>query len=105
MVNIDIKDVRRYILTENVKWTDHCSFRMFERRIRKEDVQRAILNGEIIEQYPEDYPYPSCLIIGYTLNNKILHVVCGIGNNTLYIITVYCPDIEKWIDDSIRREK
>ena len=105
MANINIKDVQKYILTGNVKWTDHCSFRMFERRIRKEDVQREILNGKIIEQYQKDYPYPSCLIIGYTLNNEILHVVCGIGNNTLYIITVYCPDIEKWIDDSIRRKK
>lgn len=105
MAIIDIKEVRKYILTEKVKWTDHCSFRMFERGIHQEDVQRAILNGKIIEQYPEDYPYPSCLIIGYNLNNEMVHVVCGIGGNNLYIITVYCPDIEKWIDDSIRRKE
>lgn len=105
MVKIKIEDVRKYILTDNVKWTDHCSFRMFERQIRQEDVQRAILNGKIIEQYPEDYPYPSCLIIGYNLNNEIIHVVCGIGENNLYIITVYCPNIEKWINDSIRRKE
>ena len=104
MADIDIKEVRKYILSGNVKWTDHCSFRMFERGIHQEDVQMAILNGTIIEQYPEDYPYPSCLIIGYNLNNEIIHVVCGIGNNNLYIITVYCPDIKKWIDDSIRRK-
>ena len=105
MANINIEDVRKYILTDKVKWTEHCSFRMFEREIHQEDVQRAILNGKIIEQYPEDYPFPSCLIIGYNLANEIMHVVCGLGDDKLYIITVYCPDIEKWIDDAIRREK
>jgi len=105
MANIEINNIRKYILKNKVKWTEHCSFRMFERGIQKADVQRAILNGDIIEKYPEDYPYPSCLIIGYNLNNQVLHVVCGIGEDNLYIITVYCPDIEKWIDNTIRREK
>ncbi|WP_205764240.1 DUF4258 domain-containing protein [Anaerovibrio slackiae] len=35
------------------------------------DVINCIMNGEIIEDYPTDYPHPSCLIFGHdTLNNR-----------------------------------
>ncbi|MEG0508035.1 MAG: DUF4258 domain-containing protein [Eubacterium sp.] len=31
--------------------------------------------GEIIENYPKDYPNPSCLILGYLFTDIPLHVV------------------------------
>ncbi|MFG6337693.1 MAG: DUF4258 domain-containing protein [Lachnospiraceae bacterium] len=31
------------------------------------DIIFCIHEGEIIEQYPDDYPYPSCLILGFTM--------------------------------------
>jgi hypothetical protein len=54
------------------------------------------MTGEIIEEYPDDYPYPSCLILGA---NTPLHVVCGISELELHIITAYVPDSAKWNDD------
>jgi hypothetical protein len=30
--------------------------------IKEREVFEAVLNGKIIESYPEDEPYPSCLI-------------------------------------------
>ena len=29
------------------------------------------MNGEIIEQYPDDYPYPSCLILGVSIKIQV----------------------------------
>ena len=63
------------------------------------------MNGEIIEEYPDDYPYPSALIFGRKLAGEIIHVVCGIGEENLYFITAYEPNKEKFMDDLRTRRK
>ena len=63
------------------------------------------MSGEIIEEYPEDYPYPSCLVFGYTLQNRTLHVVVGIGETKLWLITAYQPDPEQWSEDFKKRKE
>ena len=51
--------------------------RIQQRGIEYTDIYNAIEMGKIIEQYPNSYPYPACLVLGLDLNDKILHVVCG----------------------------
>lgn len=54
----------------------------------------------------DDYPYPSCLILGYSINNEILHILCGMSEDTVHMITVYYPNTEKWQEDmKTRRER
>lgn len=62
---------------------------MQERDISRADVKKCVLEGEIIEDYPDDFPHPSCLIFGYTINDKIIHVVAGSDGKYIYIITAY----------------
>ena len=89
---------------ERIYWTKHCLNRLNQRNILVPEVKEAINNGEIIEYYYEDYPHPSCLILGYTKNSIKLHIVCGISRDILYIITAYHPDENKWEEDmKIRR--
>lgn len=38
--------------------------RMFEREISESDVVAVIQNGQIIEEYSDDPPYPSQLLLG-----------------------------------------
>lgn len=52
------------------------------------------MNGEIIEQYPDDYPYPSCLILGMSIEDKYLHVVIGNHESDLFLITAYFPSFD-----------
>ena len=61
-----------------------------------EEIKEVIRNGEIIEEYPTDYPYPSCLVLGRTMNRRILHVVIGATEDKIWLVTVYEPDAEKW---------
>jgi len=76
-----------------------------QRNISTDDIIRVLMDGEIIEQYPDDYPYPSCLVNGQALHKQPLHVVCGFGNNELWIITAYRPDAVEWAPDfKARRE-
>jgi len=79
--------------------------RLIQRGISTNDIVCAIQDGEMIEQYPTDYPYPSCLILGLTINNKPIHVVCGAGVNELWLITAYYPNPDEWLHDfKIRKE-
>ena len=86
-------------------WTKHCLERMQERDISRADVKNGIATGEIIEDYPDDYPNPSCLIFGYTVNNRILHIVAGCDSINIYIITAYYPDTIKFENDLKTRRK
>lgn len=99
MNGIIIDDLRILCENRNIRWTAHVLERLQERNIQPRDVKSAIMSGEVIEQYPEDYPYPSCLVLGKTINNRCLHVVCGVGDNHVFIITAYFPDLQKWESD------
>lgn len=79
-----------------IKWTTHIMIRLQERNINPSDVKSCIMTGRIIEEYKDDYPYPSCLILGASVNGEYLHSVMGIGNNFLWLITAYYPDKDEW---------
>jgi len=64
----------------------------------------AIRTGEIIESYPDDEPCPSILMLGF-IGDHAYHVVLGICDDHLRVITAYMPDDEHWIDTRTRREK
>lgn len=72
---------------------------MQERDISRADVKNCLEYGEIIEDYPEDFPHPSCLVFGYSINNKIIHVVVGNDGECIYIITAYFPNTLKFEAD------
>ena len=103
---IKINTIRKYIKQRKINWTRHCLNKMSKRGILIEDVKIVINNGSIIEYYYDDYPYPSCLILGKDSSNKNIHIVCGINEGYVYIITAYYHNIDKWEKDmKTRREK
>lgn len=55
----------------------HAVRRMFNRSIRKSDVDSVMLRGVIIEEYPDDAPYPSYLILDM-VHDRPLHVARSI---------------------------
>jgi len=97
LLNIDI--IRSYVHKQRVDWTNHCLNRLNKRNITISDVKLGINNGKIIEYYYDDYPFSSCLIIGTTIKNEIIHIVCGINENCVHMITAYRPDKDRWEDD------
>ena len=96
---MDINDFKKFCAGGKILWTAHALERLQERDISVDDVKNCIMNGEVIEEYPNDFPNPSALIFGCALDGKILHVVCGIDENFLYLITAYVPTTEKFFDD------
>ena len=54
----------------------HAIRRMFEYGVSEEDVRQILLAGEIIQQYLEDRPYPSSLVLGWH-GTRPIHVVAA----------------------------
>lgn len=75
MENLKIDNIKQMIKQGKIRWTNHLIVRLFQRNISQEDIENVLLNGEIIEEYENDYPYPSCLVYGINLKNDILHIV------------------------------
>jgi len=105
MGRLNINNIKQMVKEGKIRWTNHILVRLFQRNITQEDIEKVLLNGEIIEEYENDYPYPSGLIYGIGLNNKVLHVVCGINETELWIITAYYPDNIKWKEDLKTRKE
>lgn len=66
----------------------------------------SMQTGEIIEQYPDDKPYPSSLILSKNLNGEPVHSVWAYNHvaKASALLTVYRPDPDQWIDWKLRRE-
>ena len=81
----------------------HAIQRMFEQNLTEADVEQALSSGEDIRAYPEDKPYPSRLVLGWS-GNRPLHVVVAdnAAADESIIITVYEPDASRW-DETFRR--
>ncbi|MBL0708831.1 MAG: DUF4258 domain-containing protein [Sulfurimonas sp.] len=98
--------IRDAINKLDISWQKHSLQRMFERDITRQEVKTAILYGIIIEDYTDDYPFPSVLI-AYINDEKSLHVVVSYDDDSskCYIITAYVPDRKYFKDDLITRRE
>ena len=102
---LEIDQFRQFNRPENYVVSMHGRRRMYERGIMLRDIIHAVDCGEIIEQYPEDHPFPSCLILGITISGQPVHLVVSLAEEHIYLITAYYPDDHEWeADKRTRRE-
>jgi hypothetical protein len=88
------------MVRREVTFRTHALQRLFERRITVAEVRQVLEHGEVIEDYPTDFPFPSCLLLAH-VGGRPLHVVAADnepGDETI-VITVYEPDPAKWEPD------
>ena len=97
--------IRQKVAGGVFEFSDHATRRSIQRSIAPAEIQQAVADGEIIEDYPDDYYGPSCLILGYTLTQRPLHIHCTYATRPLVkIITVYQPDPLEWVENyKVRR--
>ena len=83
--------------SEELVFRVHAIHRMFEREISEEDVRDVLETGKTIEFYPDDEPYPSRLVLGWSATRPI-HVVVADNQDQdeVIVITVYEPDPDLW---------
>ena len=95
---LGMRFIRSHVRAKRYRLTRHATIVRLERGILIAELEQALLNGEIIERYPNDQPYPSCLVLGWLIWGDPLHVVCSRGNiePALRIVTLYEPDDALW---------
>jgi hypothetical protein len=99
---VKIEEIREKIRREEYEISFHAEKERYTEDITIDDLENAIRNGEILEDYPDDKRGPSCLILGNS-QKKPIHIVCGYTSvKWIRIITVYIPRPPKWIDERTR---
>lgn len=85
---------------ESIRFSGHALRRIFERSLTKAVVMKTIGFGEVIAEYPEDKPYPSCLMLGFE-GNEPVHVVVAREpqHQVCFVVTAYRPKPALWADD------
>jgi hypothetical protein len=73
-----------------------------ERLISVGEVEEVVLQGDLLEDYPDDVRGHSCLLMGAPRGRPV-HVVCSPRADYLAIITAYLPDLTKWSPEFRRR--
>lgn len=84
----------------------HATLRMAERSVSRVEVEAVIAHGETIEQYDDDKPYPSRVILG-VVQGRPIHVVAAWNDDDeeWIVITVYEPDPVEWDEEFKRRRQ
>jgi len=104
-MNFNIDIIRGLVKANKIQWRGHILIRMQQRGIKIKEIINCIINGEIIEYYESDYPFPSCLILGFTDKNSGIHVVCAVGQEYVWMITTYYPNNDEWYEDLKTRRR
>ncbi|MBO4509449.1 MAG: DUF4258 domain-containing protein [Spirochaetaceae bacterium] len=100
-----IEDLRRYCKNDSIFITNHAMERCRERGIVIKDIMNAVMTGEIIEYYPDDFPFPSCLVFGKSTKGDVIHICLSDEGESSKLITAYYPSLDKWKDGfKIRKE-
>ena len=102
---MEIEQFRIMNKAEQIAITEHARRRLVERGITVNDIIRCIDTGEIIKQYEDDKPFPSCLILGTDVVGRYVHVVVSHDSEWIYLITAYHPDTNVWESDFKTRKE
>lgn len=99
-----LEQIRRQLAAGEFDFTRHAFKRSVERNISENEVREIASTIELIEDYPHDKYSPSCLFLGFTEENRPLHIQVSYADTELVrVITLYEPDPEEWIDLRKRR--
>jgi len=102
---MEIIDIIEAIKAHRIRITDHADEEAESDQLTFDEIYFTVANGEVIEDYPDDRPYPSCLIYGNTFGGDPVHSVWAFNNENKWavLITAYRPDPNLWIDFRNRR--
>ena len=104
---MNIEDLIEAIRHDRVRITYHANKEAQEDQLSVHEIYASVFQGEMIEDYPDDKPYPSCLVYGNTPTGNPIHSVWAYNHETrnAVLVTVYRPDKNRWFDWIRRRRK
>ena len=94
---MDIGEIRAKVWANEYVYTHHAHIERTLDNLTFAQIEEALLNGEILEQYPDTGRGESCLIVGFAKEQPI-HIVCGWRGEKVAVITVYIPRPPRFVD-------
>lgn len=97
-----LKRLKQAVEEHQVKISLHAAEEALAEEITRPEIEWAMLNARLLEDYPDWWLGPSCLIYGQTESGRGLHLVVSYAELPATIITVYEPRPPKWITPTMR---
>lgn len=94
---MNIDEIKEKVRNSQYEYTLHAEIERKADDLTFYQIEEAILDGDILEQYPDDGRGESCLVFGFSGNIPI-HSICGKRGEKITIITVYVPKPPKFTD-------
>ena len=69
-----LETLRHQLLQGEFEFSRHAFREAVERNISETEIRQAGASAEIIEDYPDDKYSPSCLLLEFTENERLLHI-------------------------------
>ena len=87
---MEIDVLTQAIESHRVRITDHADEEVHADNLVLDDIYFSVSQGEIIEDYPTDFPFPSCLVYGNTEQHEPIHSVWAYNADTLWAVANHC---------------
>jgi hypothetical protein len=87
---------------DKVYWSRHGIAEMINDSLSRSEIEKALEACEIIEDYQTGHrPLPDCLVLAHLSEAQPLHAVIAVDEtrDRIFVITVYLPSQEEWLDD------
>ncbi|MGH2593611.1 MAG: DUF4258 domain-containing protein [Anaerolineae bacterium] len=101
---MDIREIQAKVRANQYVYTQHAEIERKTDELSFAQIEESLLNGEILEQYPDTGRGESCLAVGFAKDAPI-HAVCGWHGEKAALITVYIPRPPKFVDPWTRGEE
>jgi hypothetical protein len=93
---------KQAVREKQLKISLHAAEEALADHITRPEIEEAMLDAQLLEDYPDWWLGPSCLIHGRTEAGRDLHIVASYSGLPVTIITVYEPHPPKWITPTLR---
>jgi hypothetical protein len=86
--DMNIENIINAIRNNQVRITDHADEEAVDDCLTYEEIYFSAIRGEVIENYPSDKPYPSCLILGRNFSSEPIHSVWAYNSENLWVVLI-----------------
>jgi hypothetical protein len=93
---LDIAWIRDRVMEGEYYISRHGDQERQNENLTVSEVEAALLNGRILEHYPDTGRGESCLVVGFTRTGVPIHAVCGRRGDWAVVVTVYVPKPPKF---------
>ena len=101
---MNIDQIKEKVRDNQYMYSYHAEIERKADKLTFAQIETALLNSRILEQYADTGREESCLVVGFAEEIPI-HAVCGWRGEKIVLITVYVPRPPKFVDPWTRGEQ